>query len=90
MIGISVYTSTDLYNWTYQGLALPGQPSGDLAPQNVLERPKVIYNACTGQYVMWMHVDSGDYSKASVAVAVADSPLGPFHLSRQLPTARLG
>ncbi len=78
VIGISVYTSTDLYNWTYHGLALPGTSTGDLAPTNVLERPKVLYNASTGKYVMWMHVDTGDYAKASVGVAVADSPLGPF------------
>ena len=78
IIGISVYSSTDLYNWTYHGLALPGTPTGDLAPSNVLERPKVLFNATTGQYVMWMHVDSGDYSKSAVGVAVSNSPLGPF------------
>ncbi len=78
VIGVSVYTSTDLYNWTYHGLALPGTTTGDLAPANVLERPKVIYNSSTGKYVMWMHIDNSSYSKASVGVAVSDSPLGPF------------
>ena len=78
VIGISVYTSTDLTNWTSHGLVLAGTASGDLAPQNVLERPKVIYNATTHEYVMWMHVDNATYTKAEVATAVSKSPLGPF------------
>ncbi|MGN6504818.1 MAG: glycoside hydrolase family 43 protein, partial [Tepidisphaeraceae bacterium] len=78
VLGISVYTSTNLRQWTSHGLALAGTSTGDLAPQNVLERPKVIYNAATKQYVMWMHVDNASYSKARVGVAVSSSPLGPF------------
>lgn len=27
---------------------------------------------------MWMHVDDASYNKASVGVAVSDSPSGPF------------
>ena len=78
VIGVSVYASTDLYNWTDEGLALTATSKGDLSPANVLERPKVLYNASTGQYVMWMHVDNADYTKASIGVAVSDSPIGPF------------
>lgn len=50
----------------------------DLYKTNVLERPKVIYNSKTNQYVMWMHIDDGNYTKASVGVAVSKSPTGPF------------
>ena len=50
----------------------------DLHVSNVLERPKVIYNDRTGKYVMWMHIDDANYTKASVGVAVSDSPTGPF------------
>jgi len=78
VIGISVYTSTDLHTWTYEGLALKGTSTGDLAPGNVLERPKVLYNASTKQYVMWMHIDNATYSMARVGVAVSSSPTGPF------------
>lgn len=78
VIGVSVYTSTDLYNWTDEGLALTAGGKGDLSPSGVLERPKVLYNADTGEYVMWMHIDNANYSKARVGVAVSDSPLGPF------------
>jgi Glycosyl hydrolases family 43/PA14 domain len=82
VIGVSVYASTDLYNWTDVGLALKGTSTGDLAPGSVVERPKVIYNAATKQYVMWMHIDNAGYSRARVGVAVSDSPLGPFVYQR--------
>ena len=44
----------------------------------VVERPKVIYNAATRRFVMWMHIDSADYETARVGVAVAQRPEGPF------------
>ena len=80
MSGISCYSSTNLYEWKNEGFALPpvtGMPS-DLNPTNVIERPKVIYNRNTKQFVMWMHIDSADYHEARVGVAVSDQPTGPF------------
>lgn len=77
--GINVYTSKDLKRWTAKGQALAPQGEGDLGPQNVGERPKVVYNAKTGKYVMWLHIDDrATYLTARVGVAVADSPGGPY------------
>ncbi|MFF6803997.1 RICIN domain-containing protein [Streptomyces sp. NPDC012616] len=75
---IPCYTSTDLANWTYQGQALSRQSSGDLGPDRVVERPKVIYNASTSTYVMYMHIDSRNYSDARVGVATSSTPCGPY------------
>ena len=86
-IGVACYSSSDLYNWTYEGLALElllnddrslEFPQSDIAIGAVIERPKVLYNEKTGKYVMWMHIDSGDYGYARAGVAVSDSPVGPF------------
>jgi hypothetical protein len=55
---IPCYTSTDLANWTHQGIALAKQASGDLGPNRIVERPKVIYNATTRMYVMYLHIDN--------------------------------
>lgn len=44
-VGISCYSSRDLYHWKNEGLVLPARPddpSHDLHPSMVLERPKVI------------------------------------------------
>ncbi|WP_063775169.1 ricin-type beta-trefoil lectin domain protein [Streptacidiphilus anmyonensis] len=75
---IPCYSSTDLSNWTYRGRALTRQASGDLGPGRVVERPKVIYNASTKQYVMYMHIDSSSYGEAKVGVATSASPCGPY------------
>ena len=80
--GVSCYSSTNLYDWKNEGLALravTNPPGHDLNPSKVLERPKVIYNRATKEFVMWMHIDSMDYAAARVGVAVSSTPTGPFH-----------
>ena len=79
--GVSCYSSKDLLNWKFEGVALKAitdDPNSDIHPTQVLERPKVVYNKKTKKFVMWMHIDSPDYSKAEAGVAIADSPTGPF------------
>lgn len=61
--GISCYSSRDLLNWKFEGIVLQAEKNdstSDLHPSKVVERPKVIYNARTGKFVMWMHIDSAD------------------------------
>jgi hypothetical protein len=58
--------------------AVPTDPQNDLHPSKVLERPKVIYNKITKQFVMWMHIDSASYAAARSGVAVSEKPNGPF------------
>jgi hypothetical protein len=79
--GVSCYASANLYDWKNEGLALaavPDDPRHDLHPSKVVERPKVIYNRAAKQFVMWMHIDSTDYSAARLGVAVSSAPTGPF------------
>ncbi|MGV9360754.1 RICIN domain-containing protein [Amycolatopsis sp. NPDC003731] len=75
---IPCYTSTDLANWTHQGIALAKQSSGDLGPNRIVERPKVLYNAATRTYVMYLHIDSTSYSDQRVGVATSPTPCGPY------------
>jgi beta-galactosidase len=79
--GVSCYSSKDLYHWKYEGVALaPNQTdsTSDIHTSKVIERPKVIYNEKTKKYVMWVHIDSEDYSYASAGVAISDKPQGPY------------
>lgn len=79
--GVSCYSSTNLYDWKNEGVALPSvadDPDHDLACENVIERPKVIYNAKTKKFVMWLHQDTPDYQAARSGVAASDTPTGPF------------
>jgi hypothetical protein len=75
---VACYSSTDLATWTRMGDALSRQGSGDLAAGRVVERPKVVYNSTTGQYVMWMHIDNSSYSDARAGVATSPTPCGPY------------
>ncbi len=76
---IPCYSSTDLAGWTRQGAALSRQGSGDLGPNRIVERPKVIYNAGTRTYVMYLHIDSTSYSDQRVGVATSSTPCGPYN-----------
>ncbi|KAL8125019.1 uncharacterized protein LOC141719514 isoform X2 [Apium graveolens] len=81
IIGVGCYSSKDLWTWKHEGIVLAAEETDenhDLHKSNVLERPKVIFNKQTSKYVMWMHIDDANYTKASVGVAVSDSPIGPF------------
>ncbi|WP_395244164.1 family 43 glycosylhydrolase [Agromyces sp. MMS24-K17] len=52
----------------------------------IFERPKALYNAQTGKWVMWWHADGAvtpggsSYARSLAAVATSDSPTGPFEL----------
>jgi len=56
-LGVVMYGSTDLYNWTYEGVILACSPDAKspLYGPMRFERPKIIYNNATRQYVMWFH-----------------------------------
>ncbi|MGO4937891.1 glycoside hydrolase family 43 protein [Fundicoccus sp. Sow4_H7] len=80
-VGISCYSSTDLYNWKHEGTVLKQeQMPQELQAKNMgrVERPKVIYNEKTKKFVMWMHVEQKGYALSSAGVAISDSPVGPF------------
>ncbi|CCF52754.1 hypothetical protein NDA11_007473 [Ustilago hordei] len=73
--GFSLYSSSDLINWDSHGLILP--PSSSL-PFQVGERPKLIKNSSTGEYVLWFHADSSNYSLAKVGICYANKVTGPY------------
>ena len=79
--GISCYSSKDLYHWKNEGIVLSPNKSdstSDIHPSKIIERPKVIYNEKTKKFVMWLHIDTEDYSYACAGVAVSDKPNGVF------------
>lgn len=75
---VNCYSSQNLVEWTYVGPLLTVQSSGDLGPERVVERPKVIYNSSTKKYVLYMHIDDSSYSEAKVGVATGDTVCGSY------------
>ncbi|TFF38543.1 glycoside hydrolase family 43 protein [Mucilaginibacter psychrotolerans] len=86
LVGVHCYSSTNLYNWKDEGIALPmsDDEQSDIVKGCVLERPKVIYNAKTKKYVMWFHLElkGKGYSAARTGLAVSDKPTGPYQYIR--------
>jgi beta-xylosidase len=81
-VGVSCYSSTDLYNWDYKGVALQVEdhPSHLLTRGCKIERPKVIYNKKTKKFVMWWHhdINGQGHRNALAGVAVSDKVEGPY------------
>jgi hypothetical protein len=75
---INCYSSTNFVEWSYVGALLSRTSSGDLGPNRVVERPHVVYNKATKQYVLWMHIDDSSYGEAKAGVATSDSVCGKF------------
>jgi len=85
-MGITLYSSTDLHNWNYEGVILPVS-TDTMSPLHSpmrLERPKIIYNKKTNKFVLWFHYVGypGNHGQtpglADAGVAVADKITGPF------------
>lgn len=96
-VGVVMYASTDLYNWEYEGVILSCTDTGELKAPMRFERPKIIYNEKTGQYVLWCHYVEypGDHGfekgKGEAGVAVCDSVNGSYTwLGHSRPIDELG
>ncbi|MCL1609969.1 glycoside hydrolase family 43 protein [Marseilla massiliensis] len=86
MVGVTCYSSENLVDWTYEGVALPvsDEAGHDIERGCILERPKVVYNEATRRFVMWFHLElkGRGYADARYGVAMSDSPVGPFRFIR--------
>lgn len=82
--GVRCYASQDLYNWEDRGLIIPpdlADSTSPLHPAQMMDRPHIIHNRMTGQYVCWLKIMHKDQSQTST-VLVADSILGPYRMVR--------
>ncbi|MEL1240588.1 glycoside hydrolase family 43 protein [Flavobacterium flavipallidum] len=82
LMGVRCYSSTDLYHWRNEGIVLKVETdlNSEITKGCVIERPKVVFNEKTGKYIMWFHLElkGKGYEAAKAAVAVSDTPKGPF------------
>ena len=87
-VGVHCYSSKDLYNWKEEGISLKvdDDPKSEITKGCILERPKVVYNKKTRQFVMWFHLErlGYGYSYASSGIAVSDKVTGPYRYLRSV------
>jgi len=79
--GVTCYWSDDMVQWHNAGLVFANTSvalGADEPGPYVIERPKVLYNARTNLFVLWMHLDSFKYTYRYAGVATSASPTGPF------------
>lgn len=76
--GFNCYSSSDLYNWKFESIALPVQKSGKLGPNRVGERPKVMKSPATGEFIMYMHADTLGYVDQFLGYATSSTITGPY------------
>lgn len=77
-VGFNCYSSTDLYQWKFEGQVLPQQPSGSLGPNRVGERVKVMKCPKTGEFVMYMHTDNLGYTDPCIGYATSPTINGEY------------
>jgi beta-xylosidase len=81
--GVHCYASQDLIEWHDQGMILHlsrADTLRDLSFDCNQDRPKVVYNQNTRQFVLFfkLYLRNQGVSTAYVGVAVSSSPVGPF------------
>lgn len=83
--GVRAYSSADLINWEDRGLIIPpilNDTDSPLHPSQWLDRPHIIRNERTGQYVCWVKVMRPDVGTQESTILTADSFLGPYTIVR--------
>ncbi len=85
---VACYSTRDLTHWSFRNRVLALGDPENLGPTRIVERPKVFFNAKTGTYVMYFHVDGpapgkpGDYNLARVGIATCDRVDGDYRFLR--------
>lgn len=89
--GVRCYSSSDLYNWKDEGIILP--VSDDLKdpmhPKRIMDRPHIIYNQRTKEFVMWVKFagtedDFDAWQVQYMGIAVSDDIRKPFQLVKTI------
>jgi hypothetical protein len=77
--GVNCYASRDLEHWELRAAVVTRDTAPELAASDrIIERPKVIYNARTKRYVMWLHWEGKNYAEAKAGVFSSEKVDGPY------------
>lgn len=76
---VNLYSSTDLVNWKFERKIIEnGVTAPELGHGRFIERPKLLYNAKTGKYLVWCHYEQGNYGASEAACFECDSVNGAY------------
>ncbi|KAH3743020.1 glycosyl family 43 [Pelomyxa schiedti] len=87
---IGIFQSNDLSNWHFVGEALPFEQR----PEGIYFRPKVVYNAATKLFVLWVNFVGKklkpDFFNSTYITATSTTPAGPFVIQNNDVKTRYG
>jgi sucrose-6-phosphate hydrolase SacC (GH32 family) len=76
---VNLYSSTDLKTWKFENkITQNGLTTSELGRTRMIERPKLLYNAKTGKYLVWCHYESRNYGASEAACFESDSVNGTY------------
>jgi hypothetical protein len=77
--GVNLYSSPDLKTWTFVNTILSNSSHADVASGSVVERPKLLHNTSTGQFVLWVHYEGWNaYATSEVGYATSSTIGGNY------------
>ena len=76
---VNLYSSVDLVHWKFEKKIIKnGVTTPELGNGRMIERPKLLYNAKTGKYVVWCHYEAGNYGASEAACFECDKVNGDY------------
>ena len=77
---VNLYSSSDLVNWKFERkiVSLSTYYPDPVADWHMIERPKLLYCAKTGKYLVWCHFEYSNYGAQEAACFECDSVNGPY------------
>jgi sucrose-6-phosphate hydrolase SacC (GH32 family) len=76
---VNLYSSTDLQHWRFENKIIKNRvTTEELGRSRMIERPKLLYNAKTGKYLVWCHYESSNYGASEAACFECDSVNGDY------------
>lgn len=86
---VNLYSTKNFTDWKFEGKIIengkhsyiyPDGTIGELGRNRMIERPKLLYCAKTGQYVIWCHWEASNYGASEAAVFYSDNITEPYKL----------
>ncbi len=79
---VNLYSSIDLVHWNFEKKIIEnGKTSTALGTTRMIERPKLLYNPKTEQFVVWCHWEQGDYGASEAACFFSNEVNGEYQMA---------
>lgn len=76
---VNMYSSKDLVNWKFECKIIENRVTHpELGKSRMIERPKLMYNPLTGNFVVWCHWEASNYGASEAGVFYSEVVNQPY------------